>query len=98
MKADEKKTQEWLDRLVERAHSGEKVSITSSSGKCVELRPVEAAPKHAGGITELVGAMKGEIHYTEGWDAPLSANEAKKLFAEVDETETPGGSDRQSPP
>lgn len=94
MKTDTQLAQERLDNLIERARRGEKVVVTSSSGVCAELRPVEAGPKNAGGIAELVGAMKGEIHYDEDWDAPLSASEAKKLFGKVDEKETPEGSDR----
>lgn len=83
-----------LDELVARVLQGEQIWIYSARGAVVEMRPVNATTMRQSQATDLLGVLKGEIQYEEGWDAPLSASEAKKHFADVNETETPGGSER----
>ncbi|WP_254275404.1 type II toxin-antitoxin system Phd/YefM family antitoxin [Halomonas sp. 3H] len=69
-----------LEKLIERAHSGEHIIITGHSDGNVELIPAGESPRRAVTNTVLLGSMRGEIDYEEGWDAPLSEVEAKEFF------------------
>lgn len=90
--------QAQLDELIERAVNGEQVVINSTMGS-VTLLPTSKPSRRPASVEELWGVMKGKIHYTEGWDAPLSNQEAQNLFGnECSEKELPEGSDRRSGP
>ncbi len=93
--------QAQLDELIERAVNGEHVVISSAAGS-VKLLPTSkpsSRPSRPSGVEDLWGVLKGKIHYTEGWDTPLSNQEAQNFFGcQRSEEEPPEGSDRRSCP
>lgn len=60
-----------LSKLIERALAGEDVVIAKRGKPVVRLVPFEQKR----GVSELLGCMKSEITYEEGWDAPLEGEE-----------------------
>lgn len=60
-----------LSKLIERALAGEDVVIAKRGKPVVRLVPIE---KKAG-LDELLGCLKDEITYEEGWDAPLEGDD-----------------------
>jgi prevent-host-death family protein len=64
VKVHEAKTH--LSRLLERVEKGEEITIARGNTPVARLVPVEAAPRRP-------GRLKGRIHATKAFDAPLPA-------------------------
>jgi len=62
-----------LSRLVERAQKGEEVIIAKAGKPLVRLVAI-APPK------PVLGSARGTVKMQNGWDAPLTDDEAEQLF------------------
>lgn len=60
-----------LSKLIEKAMAGDEVIIAKRGKPMVRLVPIEQESN----ALKLLGCMKDEIEYAEGWDAPLEGDE-----------------------
>ncbi|BBI61745.1 hypothetical protein HSBAA_30510 [Vreelandella sulfidaeris] len=58
-----------LSKLIEKAMAGDEVIIAKRGKPMVRLVPIEQESN----ALKLLGCMKDEIEYAEGWDAPWKA-------------------------
>jgi antitoxin (DNA-binding transcriptional repressor) of toxin-antitoxin stability system len=68
-----------LSKLIDRAHAGEEVFVTTPDDHKVRLVPVEgetAKPKR------VMGLWKGKIWYAPDWDSPEVNAEIERMFEE----------------
>lgn len=70
----EAKTQ--LSRLIERALAGEEVIIARAGKPAVRLMPLEPKPGR------ILGSAAGTIHFTEGWDQPMTGAELEEFLGQ----------------
>lgn len=64
-----------LSRLIEKALLGEEVIIAKAGKPVAKL--VRFVPPRS---RRILGSAEGQIWFSEGWDAPLSAEELEELF------------------
>jgi prevent-host-death family protein len=70
MIVDVQEAQTQLSTLLDMLEDGEEIVITRHGRTVARLVPAKAAGK------PQLGAMRGEIQWTEGWDRPMTDQEA----------------------
>lgn len=73
--------QQQLEKAISLAQQGHEIIISGEAGSVALTRIPTTAEKKKGDWRSIFGVMKGEITYEEGWDAPLTDEQAKETFS-----------------
>ncbi|MDX5976212.1 hypothetical protein [Vreelandella alkaliphila] len=82
MKISVDEAQQQLEEVIALAQQGHDITISGDAGTVKLMKIPTTANGDDHGWQSIFGVMKDQITYEEGWDAPLTGDQAKEIFGE----------------